>query len=62
MRQTNQPKTPATVYLLWCPECGRDDRFNALRQTMPHNSPSGRRCPGKVIRVEYEPKRQDGLR
>jgi hypothetical protein len=46
---------PAELELLWCPTCGRDDRFTALRFTLPHNAPTGGRCPGKVQRVRYAP-------
>jgi hypothetical protein len=44
---------PATVTILHCPACGRDDRVRYLRETMPHNTPQGTRCPALPVRVTY---------
>jgi hypothetical protein len=50
-------KPPATLELRWCPECGRDDRFHALRaHGYRHNTPSGRACPGTVQTLTYTPR------
>jgi len=39
--------------LRWCPVCGRDDQVTYLRVELPHNDPSGRRCPGRVVTLTY---------
>ena len=46
-------RPPDRVSLLWCPVCGRDDRYTFLRQARLHNRPDGRRCSGKVEELEY---------
>lgn len=46
-------RPPGRVTILWCPVCGRDDRYTFLRPTRPHNRPDGRRCSGTVEELEY---------
>jgi len=46
-------RPPGRVHVLWCPACGRDDRYTFLRQYRPHNRPDGRRCSGQVEKLEY---------
>lgn len=51
MTQTVEP--PRQLVLVFCPVCGRNDRFTALRERLPHNTPAGRRCDGRPVRVTY---------
>jgi hypothetical protein len=45
---------PIHVSLRFCPVCGRDDRYRALRLDLDHNTPTGKRCPGRVETLRYD--------
>jgi hypothetical protein len=44
---------PTTVNLVWCPECGRDNRFDTLRLDQVTHYSGGKRCPGKPQYLAY---------
>lgn len=46
-------RPPGRVSLLWCPACGRDDRYTFLRNARPHKRPDGKQCSGKPQELEY---------
>lgn len=39
-----------TVTLMWCPECGRDDRWTNLK---PKHYWVGKLCPGAPVKLRY---------
>lgn len=46
---------PPTVSLVWCPECGRDDRYNDLKARPGRHFANGVKCPGTPTTVQYQP-------
>lgn len=53
---------PRTITLIWCPACGRDDRYANLKMRPYKHFAEGKECPGTPMRVRYEPVRQQPLR
>ena len=47
------PRPPARVTLLWCPACGRDDRYNDLKRGAGRHFADGSKCLGEPEEVEY---------
>lgn len=44
---------PTTLSLVWCPECGHNNRFADLRLNQGTHYAGGKRCPGKLERLAY---------
>ena len=54
MSGTSKP-TPPPTFLVWCPVCGRTDRWKPLKD---RHFADGGLCKGKPKWVRYEPVRQ----
>lgn len=50
----SEHRAPATVHLLWCPECGRDDRWTYLKQGARRHYNAGALCPGVPQELTYK--------
>lgn len=53
---------PPVLVLVWCPKCGRDDRYSKLNLPPRRHYIRGGMCDGVPVRVRYEPVRQQPLR
>lgn len=52
MERESVVEPPASISILFCPVCGRDDRFSPMSAGGKHYR-DGERCLGRPVRIVY---------